>query len=427
MNMPGDPCPGHAGHLKTENIMVSKREDALVAEVEREPLISWGAVFAGMVFVIAASWLMVLLGSAIGVSIADFGNITSNEDFAEGLGIGAILWLMFSALVVFFLSGLLAGRLSGKPDPTVGMLHGLTLWSLGTALMLLFGAWGVGGLIQTGQSVVTSTVQTGMALGNAGIEGTSAVVRNLSDSPVLMDIQAMLKRKAIEAVAESQTKSGATASKKELKRAVKEVDPRTLKKVAAYLIQGDEEKAKKRLARSTNLSEEEVESIVSGISEQVEDLEETELVQELQADLKNKMGKAVQQVSQISGPEVSTSELKLALKEMDAETLGLVAKELALGNPERAKNVLAVRTSLDEKEVEAIVDGVTREVDQKVAEAKKEIDEAVEVASEYTQAVLWVSFTSAALGLVVAIIGGWVGSSTVRRLYAVEVTRQVTA
>ncbi len=407
--------------------MASIFEDALVTEVEREPLISWGAIFAGMVFVIAASWLMVLLGSAIGVSIADFGNVTSNEDFAEGLGIGAILWLMFSALVVFFLSGLLAGRLSGKPDHTVGMLHGLTLWSLGTAMMIVFGAWGVGGLIQVGQSMVKSTVQTGVALGTAGIEGTGAAVRSLSDSPVVMDIQALLKRKATEAIVESQKEGGARASKKEVRQAVKEIDQPTLKKVAVQLIEGNGEEAKAQLARSTNLSEKEVESIVGGISEKMEDLEESELVQELEAGVKNNMEKAVQKVSQVSGSEVTARELKTALMEMDAETLGLVAKELVLGNPERAKNVLVVRTSLNEKEVEAIVKGVSAEVDQKVAEAKKEIDQAVETASEYTQAVLWVSFTSAALGLVVAIIGGWVGSNTVRRLYAVEVSREVTA
>src|SRR3569832_569620 len=49
-------------------------------------LISWGAIIAGLFFVITASWLLFLLGSAIGVSIADASDM---EAIGKGFGLGA--------------------------------------------------------------------------------------------------------------------------------------------------------------------------------------------------------------------------------------------------------------------------------------------------------------------------------------------------
>src|SRR5688572_18819005 len=54
--------------------------------VKRFPMISWGAVFAGLFFVITASWLLFLLGSAIGVGIADASDL---EAMGKGFGVGA--------------------------------------------------------------------------------------------------------------------------------------------------------------------------------------------------------------------------------------------------------------------------------------------------------------------------------------------------
>jgi|SRR5690606_19105876 len=104
--------------------MATIREEA-VLETDR-PLISWGAIFAGLVFVVASTWLLILLGSAIGLSVAD---VTDAAGVGQELGIGAVIWLLLTAFVAYFLGSLLTARLSGKPERSAGMLHGVILWS----------------------------------------------------------------------------------------------------------------------------------------------------------------------------------------------------------------------------------------------------------------------------------------------------------
>lgn len=318
--------------------MATIREDAVITEMDRRPLISWGAVFAGLVFVVAATWLLFLLGSAIGVSIAD---ATDLEAVGKGLGIGATIWLLLTSLLVFFLGSLLTARLSGKPEHASGMLHGITLWSVGTTLMLILGAWGIQGLIQTGTSAVSAAVSAGASVGSAGAEGAQSAgggASGLENSPLMTSIQARIKREIAGVLAEAQRPDRGQAS----------------------------------------------------------------------------AGRA---------PAASQQEIRRALDEIDADTLVAAAQPVIAGEPERAKDVLAVNTNLSEREIDTIVDGVSREMSQQIDEAQQQLSETVETVSSYTQAVSWMAFVAGALGLVVAIAGGWLGAGTVHRLYAVDVSR----
>ncbi|MEX2496870.1 MAG: hypothetical protein WD448_12320, partial [Woeseia sp.] len=96
--------------------MATVREAALAAESDRRPLISWGAVIAGLAFVLAATWLLFLLGSAIGVSVADASDL---DAMGKGFGIGVGIWILLTSLLTFFLGSLLTARLAGKPEHTV--------------------------------------------------------------------------------------------------------------------------------------------------------------------------------------------------------------------------------------------------------------------------------------------------------------------
>ncbi len=321
--------------------MASTHEEALAAERDRRPLISWGAVFAGLAFVVAATWLLFLLGSAIGVSVADASDL---DAMGRGFGIGATVWMLLTAFLAFFLGSLLTARLSGKPEHTIGMLHGITLWSVGTALMLVLGAWGVRGLIQAGTAAVGTVVSAGTNVGAAGAEGAQAGAGDLADSPLMTTIQARIKREIAGVLADAQ-----------------------------------------RAERG-------------------------------------------QQPAAADGtPAASQQEIRRALDEIDADTLLAAAEPIIAGEPERAKDVLAVNTNLSEREIDTIVDGVSEEMSQQIDEAQQQVEEAVETVSTYTQAVMWIAFVASALALVVAIAGGWVGAGTVRRLYAIDVSRTTTA
>src|ERR671931_1101449 len=128
-------------------------EEKVVSSLPARPPISWGAIFAGAVFFLAISWLLYLLGVALGLTVV---NPAEVPEAGEKLGRGAAIWILVTSLIAFFLGGLFAARIAGIIDKTEGMLHGLAVWGVSTLLALLLGAAGVSTLLQTGQSLVKS-------------------------------------------------------------------------------------------------------------------------------------------------------------------------------------------------------------------------------------------------------------------------------
>jgi hypothetical protein len=296
-----------ASHLGHEEQIPVDHFERTVTTVEHPGQISWGAVIAGLVVIVSVSWLMLLLGSAIGVSIADAADMEAVE---EGLGWGLVIWLILTALIAFFLGGWFAGRLADKTVPSIGMLHGVTVWGVSIVLMLALGYVGVTGLLRTGQALVGG----GATMVGVGA-GAAAEADGRPAEPFVTEIQAQLKRQASEIA-----------------------------------------------ARTAN--------------------------------------------------DVSPEEVERAIDQLDAQTLQQAAIHLIRGNTRAARDVLVVNTHLSEQEINAIIDGAEREVQQRL-----------DTIASYTQAVLWTTFISSALGLGMAILGGWAGANRVRRFYAVQTVR----
>jgi hypothetical protein len=103
--------------------------------------ISWGAIFAGTVVAFVAQILFTLLGFAIGLTIAE--PVTGQAPW-EGVGIGAGIWWVVTALISLFLGGWAAGRLAGMPLRQDAMLHGVVVWGLVTFVNVFFAISGVG-------------------------------------------------------------------------------------------------------------------------------------------------------------------------------------------------------------------------------------------------------------------------------------------
>jgi hypothetical protein len=270
---------------------------------------------------------MLLFGSAVGISIAD---ATDLEAVGKGLGIAAGIWLVITALVAYFLGGWLAGWLSGETVKSVGMLHGVTVWGASIVWMLFLSYVGMSGLAQTGKAVLGGATKAGTAListatAGAGVAGAKA--DELENSPIMNQIQALLKRRASELAAQANVPGGA---------------------------------------------------------------------------------------------EVSPEEVRRAIDQLDAQALQAAAVQLLQGNTEAAKNVMAVNTNLSEAQIDEIVDGVATELKQDIEKYKAEAAKRMESLSSYTQAVIWVMFVSNCLGLVLAIIGGWLGVHSVHHFYVLH-------
>lgn len=289
-------------------------------------LISWGAIIAGLFFVITASWLLFLLGSAIGVSIADASDM---EGIGKGFGWGAAIWIVLSGSISLFLGGWVAARLSGKPDDNDGTLHGLTLWSVATVVMLLLGSWGIGSVIHAGQTLISGTVSAGKIVAQNSDLSTST---DLTQSPLVMDVEAAIKRTAADALTRT-------------------------------------------------------------------------------ADQANAGGAPGEQ-------PVSPNEIRRAMDQLNGQVLERVAGQLITGNPDRAKAVLATNTTLNEQQINTLINGAQQRVSQRINDAKQKAKQTAEQVSHYTQAVMWAFFFSTLLALVASLLGGRLGARTLRRRQA---------
>lgn len=408
-----------------ENVKIVAHDET-IAEVNRRSLISWGSVFAGLVFIMAMSWLLYLLGLAVGVSVADAADAVS---ISSGFGTGAVIWIVISSMVVYFLGAMLTARLTGKHDTTTGMLHGVTLWGVTTTLMLMLGYIGITGLLQTGQSLLSSTastvVNTASALGSGTANTANYIAQHApeaADSKIVNNIQAKLKRHASKLIADADPKSGADISQRDVRETIDQLDSDVLQKIAMQLIDGDTEQAKETLSNNSGLSERQINELVESISEEVQEMLGTAgnndgLAVDIQNRVKQRFVKFVDDLDAPGGPNVTSRDVHRALEQIDIQTLQSVAMRLILKDVEGAKDVLIANTNLTDAQINDLVDGVNREVEQTIAKYQDEFDSATEAVATYSQAVLWAVFSASAIGLLLSILGGSIGAATTHRLY----------
>ncbi|HZA28952.1 MAG TPA: hypothetical protein VE735_05050 [Gammaproteobacteria bacterium] len=238
-------------------------EEKVVSSPPARPPISWGAIFAGVVFVLAISWLLYLLGVALGLTVVGPAEV---PEAGEELGWGAAIWMLVTSLIAFFLGGLFTARVAGIIDKTEGMLHGLAVWGLSTLLALLLGVAGVSTLLQTGQSLVKG----GAALGTmaAGAIGAAGVDINIPSS-VIAGLQARLKAEASQALARAAQDAGGKVSEERARRTLDQLDRETTTGIVVQLVRGNPESAKAILAANTTLTKAEVEQLIEGLSQEV--------------------------------------------------------------------------------------------------------------------------------------------------------------
>ncbi|HYG99715.1 MAG TPA: hypothetical protein VD837_11335 [Terriglobales bacterium] len=115
--------------------------------------VSWGAIIAGVVAVLAIQILLSLLGIGIGAVAFD-----PTQDRPSSFGIGAAIWWVISGLIALFVGGYIAGRLAGIPRRGDGMVHGFLTWSLATLVTFYLLTTTVGALVGGTASSLKQTV-----------------------------------------------------------------------------------------------------------------------------------------------------------------------------------------------------------------------------------------------------------------------------
>lgn len=128
--------------------------------------ISWGAIFAGLVVVLAVQVLLAMLGTGIGLSTIDPLQQGDSSPSASAFSIGAGIWWLVSSLIALYLGGWVAGRVSGVARPVDGALHGLLTWAV-ALLATVYLVSSAGSSLLSGASSVLGTAVTATATAGA--------------------------------------------------------------------------------------------------------------------------------------------------------------------------------------------------------------------------------------------------------------------
>lgn len=414
----------HIEHVHHDELPAASNE-VVVDSGSRFPRISWGAVFAGLVVTLGLSWLLHLLGAAIGVSIEDASDTIALEDGVTG---GAAVWLLLSWLVSFFVGSLVAARLAGSLEDFTGMLHGLVLWGTGTLVAVYLGYVGITSMLQTGTQLASATAsavaQTTYGVGSALASGTQQAVKGVSqamDTTVVNAVQNQLRDSAIQTAATMDEQ----LSEQDIRSALNSIDARTLRRVTQDLIDGDQEGAAQLLASSTDLSEQDAQALINGAYEELEQRfgnpdNRASLAEDLENQMARQVDSYVAQLDAQGGPEVTAEDVRTAIDELDYEVVSTIAMRLASGDAAGAKRALAANTNLTKQQIDDIYTGAEQGIQEEIDTYLQEIDQAAETISTYVQEVMWLTFAGSALALAVSLGGGWLGADSARRVYTAK-------
>ncbi|MDQ2763514.1 MAG: hypothetical protein M3Y22_08500 [Pseudomonadota bacterium] len=173
--------------------------------------VSWGAIAAGMVIAIVVQLVLSLLGAGIGLSTID--PLRYNTPDASTFGIGAGIWLVISSVLALYAGGWVAGHLSGSPDKTDAVLHGVLTWGLATIVTFYLLASLVSSVVRGGASVVGKTASAAAAgVGAAAGPAADMAKDQLASSGITLDSMKSQVQKLLAQTGNPALQPGAIAS-----------------------------------------------------------------------------------------------------------------------------------------------------------------------------------------------------------------------
>ncbi|MEJ7900639.1 MAG: hypothetical protein WKF63_02285 [Thermomicrobiales bacterium] len=111
--------------------------------VEVKNRVQFGPIIAGVLTAIATLLILTVLGLAIGSSALE------PRDVGSGLGTGAAIWGIVSALIAFFLGGWVAAKTAAVAGAGSGMINGLMVGAAILVIILWLTGSGVSAIVGT--------------------------------------------------------------------------------------------------------------------------------------------------------------------------------------------------------------------------------------------------------------------------------------
>ena len=121
--------------------------------------ISWSAILAGVAVTLGISLLLALLGAGLGAGSV---NPLHESNPFEGLGKGALIWMVISGIVAFFAGGWTAGFGSGwVTTRRESAIHGVVTWAVASILTVGLITGAAGSLLSGSTSLIGQTISGG--------------------------------------------------------------------------------------------------------------------------------------------------------------------------------------------------------------------------------------------------------------------------
>lgn len=120
------------------------------------PSVRWGAIFAGALVALAVYMVLMMFGTAIGISAAPADS--------RGLGVGGAVWGVLTPLVAYFCGAYVATRVAGALKPGAAHLHGVVTWGMGIVMSGVLMAGVLGGVMSGAMSGAGAASGRGTAL-----------------------------------------------------------------------------------------------------------------------------------------------------------------------------------------------------------------------------------------------------------------------
>ena len=107
------------------------------------PLVTWGSTLLGAAVALVTAFMLNLLGAALGVAVAAFGQ---SADAARTGGIIGVVWLAVAHLIALGFGAWVAGRSTSNPDHHGGTLQGIGVWALTSFAVLYLAGSAIAGV-----------------------------------------------------------------------------------------------------------------------------------------------------------------------------------------------------------------------------------------------------------------------------------------
>lgn len=161
-----EPAAEPVSRVSEEKVEVRQEEQANTAA--RRDSARWGPIWAGLIAAITTFLLLELL--ALGTGLLSI-NLDPNSSSQTTAWVSAII-----GLIAFFTGGSVAGMTSAVRGTATGLLNGFLVWALGTVLILVLSAMGLGqvfgalGNVAGQLGVVQGLLQGGANLPNPNVD-----------------------------------------------------------------------------------------------------------------------------------------------------------------------------------------------------------------------------------------------------------------